>query len=264
MAARCFNDTCSTTVTETTNPSAFEIDVNIDTTHSIQCTNGVGLQVRLSEDTAVANDPDFNYLRRDASGYLHTIAPGVTTYRFTNPAERGIPHNTNDVSQSIGNKVLSNPYSVPVLALIRGRFQLNFGIADNPSIDDITSATDFVPHNANIVFKLFVDSAPLPDPMPQSQTGADVSVYIPVGGVTYDIGDVQYKRAWHDFNLEVQIAAGASVYLADIAFHDGVDQRLNVLTNPVTDDAGVNVIGYRTAFLNATLIPATSTISGSY
>lgn len=274
--ARCFNDTCSITVTEENigDGNKFSANVNTDELRGIECVEPDGLRVKLSEDDAEAVGC-YNTLRRTAAGDLHAIT-NPARLLFGNGAQdiqysvagtyRGVP-NLDDVddgksSASITHNIV-NPYACDAILLVEGRFEFNFQISDEPlyvgttdtgADDHISSVSD--PTNADI-------------PSPQENlTGYNANVkcalviagqervvnYMPVSGIINVDTTTQTKRDWRNFSYRHLIGASASLAVTDYCQYQGPDQNLNVQAAGADANSGFrSVVQY-------TIIPMTGAV----
>lgn len=242
--AGCFNDTCSTIVTQTTGGSggAYEIDVQTYDEHGITCIDGQGIGAKLANPnvTGVGND----ILRFDASGNMHASLPAITIQPFTATDKVPVlPAVELANSVKTGTNTFSNTYGVPVTIIAQGTWNLTFAVLSpangttDPNIirtgwltTDGTGpgdATNVVPFNAMFGVRVLADNnTAVPTTAARSNRFATSGNQVTFAGSGFQI--MTERRS---FTLARTLPAGASLGLRADIFHEGNNQTMNLLTH---------------------------------
>lgn len=257
MTARCFNDSCSATVSEvsTLSGAAYQVDVNLAPAGSLACVDG-GLMVDLLNDTPAtlaAERACANMLYRGADGQLFAVLPQVIEADSSNTGFSAVPIGADAAAPAAASLDFAhvNDSGCEQLVVLRGQFQLGYEIlqpasavaatagelirAGNLTTADTVGPEDAIamtPFNAQWIARL-----------KRSMAGTLVIAATPViadhfstSGLIPDNGEAtQAKSEWRNFTWMEQVPAGATIrFTADI-LHDGPEQTVNIATSPGQD-----------------------------
>lgn len=266
----CFQDTCSTVVSEVEIPGVgpgYAIDSRLDPDGGIECNLGEGgLRVRLSANPG-------NLIQRDGIGGLFAGLPNATLVeQMSAPNRVAVPFGADAAAPASTPLLLAyqNNTALEQLIIIEGTYRLDFDVV-HPDKALPVSAADIVrtgalpataasggaglaiqltPFNMQGVFRI-----------QRSVNGGGYSAVSRHTAKSSNSGVVyaskpntnELKRDWQHFVLIETIAPGAT-YEYRGAFHfEGSDQTLNVIASPASDDAPLR--GFSVAESKLLVIP---------
>lgn len=222
--ARCFNDTCSITVTEENigDGNKFSPDVNLDPDGGIICTEGQGLGVDLYSILPDAVITSFEDAARTA---INADADTTTPQFYTTPTHS-----------------FTNTFANERLVIVTGELLYQYAILGEGSAvtdADLLRCTDYqtsattgsviqrqvVPFNAQVtgIAQYAVGAAP-------SLTGRRLSFPVSGNMVTFEGSqEYQYQLERRQFSFPVAVAAGAILNVNSTWAYQGKDQTVNVI-----------------------------------
>lgn len=264
MAAPCINTTCSVDANIDPVTRRLELDVINSNYGSVKCNAGGepslsgGLYVDIANNTPLALSADnklHNTLVRNSDGKLYAALPHGDLTRVAGDYV-GIPHTYNsgtadpydgDVSANSVNFTVTNYLPYDALLLLFCDFVLNYQVTTTPgnsgngvvcgeilatslASGPVPPAAKLIPFNLNVAAQLFFG------------TNSRMTARFDSSGIAPYDG--QYKKVKEYAASAYQMSAGEVIAITSSAFHDGLSQRLNINTAPVT--GGGSSIGFRT------------------
>jgi hypothetical protein len=250
--ARCFQDSCSTTVTvveiDDVGPG-YQIDVNLDADGGLECgvDPNAGLRVRLSGDAG-------NIISRDVDdGGLYASIPNAiqTTQDPAQHARVAVPIGADSAAPATAALALSytNATAVEQLLILTGQFRYDYEVLGTNSAapddpDRVRTGTvasgasaaggggalALTPFNAQCIARLLAA-------VPTVDLGAGVGVaaalvadHFSTSGMIYipNPGPNDQKSEWRPFALPFQLGAGLTINLTADFYYEGPNPAADV------------------------------------